>query len=115
MGEIIYRDEDHPAMLVEKLLNDPATGRGVTSEEMNEVYMDKSTEDARDNLYQIYQKADNRKNCCTLKDRLNILLKRGDVEILSIHTIYQELTVRWCGMVGGIIYDRDLQTWNMHT
>lgn len=113
--KIIYSHEEHPAMLVEKLLNDPAIGPGVTAEEMDEAYIDESTDDASDVLYQIYQKADDRKHCYTLKDRLNILLQRGDVEILSIHNSDCELLVRWCGMVGGIIYERDAQSWNMHT
>lgn len=115
MNKIIYSHEDHPAMLVEKLLNDPAIGRGVTAEEMDTIYTDESTDDASDILYQIYRKAEDRKHCCTLKDRLNILLQRGDVEILSIYNPDQELLVRWCGMVGGIIYERDAQSWNMHT
>lgn len=113
--KIIYSHEDHPAMLVEKLLNDPATGQGVTVKEMDAIYTDESTDDVRSILYQIYQKADDRKHCCTLKERLNILLERGDVEILTISSTDRELVVRWCGMIGGIIFSHFTQSWNMHT
>lgn len=116
-----YSHAELVELLVELLLNDPVM-KCVTANEVDSILADHSGESmsdvdaarealASDVIELIYKKAER----TTLRDLLNSLSKQGEVEILSIHRTDNELMVRWCGMVGCIIYRSDRNTWEMHS
>lgn len=113
--------ENQASLLVELLLNDPVM-KCVTTDEVDSILTDHNGESmsdidaAREALVSdvvelIYKKAER----TTLRDLLNSLSERGEIEVLSIHNAANEIMINWCGMVGCILYRQDYNTWEMHT
>lgn len=119
MHEITYKHEDQPAILVQRLLNDPSIGARISTEEIKKlVYAcrnleSSSFEDFVDNLWETILK---REGIRSLQDCLNNLLLRGDVEIIFIDERPDStILVSWLNMFGGIVLDTEYNSWHLHT